>query len=139
MPTTFVSGVRPDSPGYAAAVTQLRHAIDEADAVLVGAGAGLSTSAGFTYTGERFERVFGDFIERYGFSDMYSAGFYPYSTPEEMWGFWSRYIWCNRYEDAPKDTYAKVRRLVAGKEHFAITTNVDHFFQKAGWEKDRLF
>ena len=117
----------------------LAKAIEDADAIVVGAGAGLSTSAGFTYAGERFERLFGDFIDAYGFADMYSAGFYPYSTPEETWGFWSRYIWCNRYTDAPKDTYAKLLALICDKDFFVITTNVDHQFQKAGFPKDRLF
>ncbi|MBQ9006523.1 MAG: Sir2 silent information regulator family NAD-dependent deacetylase [Atopobiaceae bacterium] len=124
---------------YATDVRSLREALDAADAVVVGAGAGLSTSAGFTYSGERFERLFGDFIERYGFTDMYTAGFYPFATPEERWAFWSRYIWCNRYEPAPKDTYAKLLRLVVGKDYFVITTNVDHQFQKAGFAKERLF
>ena len=128
-----------DDTTYQSEVARLRQAIDDADAVVVGAGAGLSTSAGFTYSGERFERLFGDFIKKYGFSDMYSAGFYPYSTPEERWAFWSRYIWCNRYEDAPKDTYVKLLRLLDGKDYFVITTNVDHQFQKAGFSKGRLF
>ncbi len=118
---------------------RLKAAIDEADAIVVGAGAGLSTSAGFTYSGKRFERLFPDFIATYGFADMYSAGFYPYETPEEQWAFWSRYIWCNRYEPAPKDTYDKLLRLLAGKDFFVITTNVDHQFQKAGFPKERLF
>lgn len=125
--------------GYTDELERLRTALAEADAVVVGAGAGLSTAAGFTYTGERFERLFGDFIERYGFSDMYSAGFYPFPTPEEQWAFWSRYVWCNRYEPAPKDTYAKLRRLLAGKDFFVITTNVDHQFQLASFPKGRLF
>lgn len=118
---------------------RLRAAIDEADAIVVGVGAGLSTSAGFTYSGERFERLFPDFIKRYGFTDMYSAGFYPYEAPEEKWAFWSRYVWRNRYEPAPKDTYAKLLRLLEGKDFFVITTNVDHQFQKAGFPKGRLF
>ena len=118
---------------------RLKTAINEADAIVVGAGAGLSTSAGFTYSGERFERLFPDFIAKYGFEDMYSAGFYPYDTPEEQWAFWSRYIWCNRYEPAPKDTYDKLLKLLAGKDFFVITTNVDHQFQKAGFPKGRLF
>ena len=117
----------------------LRAALDEADAVVVGAGAGLSTSAGLTYAGERFERLFGDFIERYGFTDMYTAGFYPFDTLEEQWAYWSRHIWCNRYEPAPKDTYAKLLALVCDKDFFVITTNVDHQFQKAGFPKGRLF
>ena len=118
---------------------RLRAALDEADAIVVGAGAGLSTSAGFTYAGERFERLFGDFIAAYGFTDMYSAGFYPYETPEEQWAFWSRYVWCNRYEPAPKDTYAKLLSLLDGHDFFVITTNVDHQFQTAGFPKERLF
>ena len=118
---------------------QLHVALDEADAVVVGAGAGLSTSAGLTYAGERFERLFGDFIERYGFTDMYTAGFYPFDTLEEQWAYWSRHIWCNRYEPAPKDTYAKLLALVCDKDFFVITTNVDHQFQKTGFPKDRLF
>ena len=120
-------------------VKRLRTALDEADAVLVGAGAGLSTSAGFTYSGERFERLFPDFIDAYGFRDMYSAGFYPFPTPEERWAFWSRYVWCNRYEPAPKDTYAKLLRILADKDYFVITTNVDHQFQTAGIDRHRLF
>ena len=120
-------------------VCKLAQAIDEAEAVVIGAGAGLSTSAGFTYSGERFERLFGDFIEARGFTDMYTAGFYPFPTPEEQWAFWSRFIWCNRYEEAPKDTYAKLLALVCDKDFFAITPNVDHQFQKASFPKDRLF
>lgn len=120
-------------------IQQLRTAIEKADAIVIGAGAGLSTAAGFTYAGERFERLFADFIEKYGFRDMYSAGFFRFPTPEEQWAFWSRHIWCNRYTPAPKDTYAKLLRLVDGKDFFAITTNVDHQFQQAGFPKERLF
>ena len=128
-----------DSATYQSELARLRQAIDDAEAVVVGAGAGLSTAAGLTYSGERFERLFGDFIGKCGFSDMYSAGFYPFPTPEERWAFWSRHIWCNRYEDAPKDTYGKLLRLLGGKDYFVITTNVDHQFQKAGFPKGRLF
>jgi len=124
---------------YGKELERLRDALDAADAVMVGAGAGLSTAAGFTYAGERFERIFADFIERYGFTDMYTAGFYPFDTLEEQWAYWSRHIWCNRYEPAPKDTYAKLLALVCDKDFFVITTNVDHQFQKAGFPKDRLF
>ncbi len=120
-------------------IVELRQAIDEADRVVVGAGSGLSTSAGFIYNGERFQRLFPDFIEKYHFHDMYSAGFYPFATPEEQWAFWSRYIWHNRYEPAPKDTYTKLLHLLDGKDFFVITTNVDHQFQLAGFPKDRLF
>ena len=124
---------------YQKRLGRLRSALEEADAVVVGAGAGLSTAAGLTYAGERFERLFGDFIARYGFRDMYSAGFYPYPTLEEHWAYWSRYIWHNRYVDAPKDTYAVLRRLLADKDFFVLTTNVDHQFQRAGFPKGRLF
>lgn len=121
------------------AIDALAEAIAAVDAIVVGAGAGLSTSAGLTYAGERFERLFGDFIERYGFRDMYSAGFHPYATLEEQWAYWSRYIWCNRYVDAPKGTYAKLLGLLGDKDFFVITTNVDHQFQRAGFSKERLF
>lgn len=124
---------------YQNELARLRAALGEADAVVVGAGAGLSTAAGFTYAGERFERLFADFIERYGFTDMYTAGFYHFPTPEGQWAFWSRHIWCNRYQPAPKNTYAKLLRLLDGKDFFVITTNVDHQFQKAGFPKERLF
>lgn len=118
---------------------RLKHEIQTADAILIGAGAGLSTSAGFTYTGKRFTETFADFISKYGFRDMYSGGFYPFETLEEHWAYWSRYIYINRYQDAPKDTYADLLALVQGKDYFVLTTNVDHCFQKAGFDKHRLF
>lgn len=121
------------------AISRLADTIAAVDAVVVGAGAGLSTSAGFTYSGERFQKYFADFIEAYGVSDMYSAGFYPFKTLEERWAYWSRHIWYNRYVPAPKDTYAKLAQLLAGKNFFVLTTNVDHQFQLAGFPKDRLF
>ncbi len=117
----------------------LRRALDKADAVVVGAGAGLSTAAGFTYSGERFKKHFSDFAEKYGFSDMYSGGFYPFPAPEEFWAYWSRYIFINRYTDAPNPVYDRLLTLVSGKDYFMITTNVDHCFQKAGFDKRRLF
>ena len=118
---------------------RLKAALDSADAVVIGAGAGLSTSAGYEYSGERFEKYFSDFEEKYGFHDMYSGGFYPYKTPEEFWAFWSRYIFINRYVDAPKPVYEELLKLVGDKDYFVITTNVDHCFQKAGFDKKRLF
>ena len=124
---------------YSDDIQRLKQVLHEADAVVIGAGAGLSTSAGFTYSGERFEKYFSDFGEKYGFSDMYSGGFYPYETPEEMWAYWSRYIFINRYEDAPKPVYEHLLELVKVKDYFVITTNVDHCFQKAGFDKKRLF
>ena len=124
---------------YSDNVNRLREALNAADAVVVGAGAGLSTSAGFTYTGERFLRYFSDFADKYGFSDMYSGGFYPFSAPEEFWAYWSRYIFINRYTDALKPVYENLLSLVRDKDYFVITTNVDHCFQKAGFDKKRLF
>ena len=120
-------------------VEKLQTALEQADAVVIGAGAGLSTSAGFVYDGERFEQYFSDFAQKYGFRDMYSGGFYPYSAPEEHWAYWSRYIFVNRYMDAPKPVYDNLLKLVEGKDYFVITTNVDHCFQKAGFDKKRLF
>ena len=114
-------------------------ALNGADAVVIGAGAGLSTSAGFVYGGERFRRYFSDFEKKYRFRDMYSGGFYPYDTLEEHWAYWSRYIYVNRYMDAPKPVYDKLFELVKDKEYFVLTTNVDHQFQKAGFDKHRLF
>ena len=122
-----------------AQIERLRRALNAADAVIIGAGAGLSTSAGFTYSGARFDRHFSDFAAKYGFSDMYTGGFYPYPTQEEFWAYWSRYILINRYQDAPKPVYENLRRLVQGRDYFIITTNVDHCFQKAGFDKRRLF
>ena len=124
---------------YSDNIQRLKHAIDEADAVVIGAGAGLSTSAGFTYSGERFEKYFSEFREKYGFDDMYAGGFYPYETPEEKWAFWSRYIFINRYMVAPKPVYEQLLALVKDKDYFVITTNVDHCFQKAGFDKAQLF
>ena len=118
---------------------RLQAALRDCDAVVIGAGAGLSTSAGFVYTGERFKKYFSDFAEKYGIKDMYSGGFYPFATPEEHWAYWSRYIYINRYMDAPKSVYENLLKLVADKDYFVVTTNVDHCFQKAGFDKRRLF
>lgn len=122
-----------------AEISRLVDAISAADAVMIGAGSGLSTAVGFTYSGERFKTYFADFIETYGLSDMYSAGFYPFKTLEEQWAYWSRNIWYNRYVEAPKDTYDKLLQLVDGKDFFVLTTNVDHRFQLADFPKERLF
>ena len=120
-------------------IEKLKEKIHTADAVVIGAGAGLSTAAGFTYSGERFEKYFSDFQKKYEFEDMYSGGFYPYQTPEEHWAYWSRYIYINRYMDAPEPVYENLLKLAADKDYFVITTNVDHCFQKAGFDKKRLF
>ena len=118
---------------------RLKATLRDCDAVVIGAGAGLSTAAGFTYTGERFEKYFSDFAAKYGIQDMYSGGFYPFPTMEEFWAYWSRYIFINRYMDAPKPIYDDLLKLVQDKDYFVITTNVDHCFQKAGFDKKRLF
>ena len=123
----------------AQALFQLHQAIEQSDAVLIGAGAGLSASAGFSYKGERFERYFKDFASKYSFHDMYVGGFFPYPTAEEYWAYWSRYIMVNRYMDAPKPVYQALLSLVQKKDYFVLTTNVDHCFQKAGFDKSRLF
>ena len=124
---------------YPAQINRLKEALNSADAVVIGAGAGLSTSAGFVYTGERFRKYFSDFENKYGFHDMYSGAFCQYDTPEEHWAYWSRFITVNRYMDAPKPVYEEIFQLVKGKDYFVITTNVDHCFQKAGFDKKRLF
>ena len=124
---------------YSENIKRLKDALDAAKTVVIGAGAGLSTAAGFTYSGERFKKYFADFIDKYGFTDMYSGGFYPFETPAEFWAYWSRYIFINRYTDAPKPVYDELFELVKNKDYFVITTNVDHCFQKSGFDKTRLF
>lgn len=120
-------------------INRLKTAFESADAVLIGAGAGLSASAGFTYGGERFIKYFSDFRAKYGIADMYSGGFYPYETLEEYWAWWSRHIFYNRYVKPPKPVYDELYELVKEKDYFVITTNVDHCFQNAGFDKRRLF
>lgn len=122
-----------------AELERLRAALDNADAVVIGAGAGLSTAAGYTYGGERFARIFPDFQARFGITDMYSGGFYPYPDAETRWAFWSRNIYFNRFVAPPKPVYDQLLDLVRDKNYFVITTNVDHCFQRAGFEKPRLF
>lgn len=120
-------------------IKELAARMADSDAIVVGAGAGLSTSAGMTYTGTRFADTFSDFIEKYRLPDMYSGGFYPFASLEEKWAYWSRYIWINRYQDPPKPVYADLMELLRDKDYFVLTTNVDHCFQKAGIDKARLF
>lgn len=124
---------------YSDNIRRLQEVLRETDAVLIGAGSGVSTSAGFTYSGKRFADYFQDFGEKYGFSDMYSGGFYPYETLEEFWAYWSRFIFINRYMDAPKPVYEDLYELVKDRDYFVLTTNVDHCFQKAGFDRHRLF
>ena len=130
---------KPSTKSCSEQIEQLRTALQDCDSGVIGAGSGLSTAAGFTYTGERFEQPFSDFAQKYGIQDMYSGGFYPFATPEEHWAYWSRYIYINRYQDAPKPVYEDLLNLVRDKDYFVITTNVDHCFQKAGFDKKRLF
>lgn len=113
--------------------------IKTADAIVIGAGAGLSTSAGFTYSGKRFKEYFFDFETTYGIQDMYSGGFYPFPNKEIFWAWWARHIYFNRYVNPPKPVYQKLLELVKDKDYFVITTNVDHMFQKSGFDKNRLF
>lgn len=124
---------------YSQQLKNLTNHIKECEAIIIGAGSGLSSAAGLTYSGERFNKYFSDFINKYHLTDMYSAGFYPYESLEEYWAYWSRHIYYNRYIDAPKDTYQKLLQLVKNKDYFVLTTNVDHQFQKAGFDKKRLF
>lgn len=130
---------KPSTKSCSEQLERLKAALQDCDAVVIGAGSGLSTAAGFTYTGERFEQHFSDFARKYGIQDMYSGGFYPFPTQEEFWAYWSRYIYINRYQDAPKPVYDDLLKLVQDKDYFVITTNVDHCFQKAGFDKKRLF
>ena len=130
---------RQSTQNFSTQIDKLRAALAMADAVVVGAGAGLSTAAGYTYSGPRFSRLFGDFAARYGFSDMYSGGFYPYDTLEEHWAFWSRYVMCNRYDPIPGHVYQQLLDLLRDRDYFVLTTNVDHCFQRAGFDKQRLF
>lgn len=124
---------------YSAEIERLEAALDRADSVLIGAGAGLSASAGLTYSGERFAKYFADFAAKYGIKDMYSGGFYPFETLEEYWAWWSRHIMVNRYMSAPKPAYGHLLKLVEDKDYFVLTTNVDHQSQLAGFDKERLF
>ena len=120
-------------------ISRLKKEIETADAIVIGAGAGLSTSAGLTYSGERFERYFFDFAKKYGIRDIYSGGFYPFPDEETRWAWWARHIYYNRYIDAPKPVYQELLLLVKDKDYFVVTTNVDHQFQRAGFDKKRLF
>ncbi len=120
-------------------IAEIKRRIEIAEAIVIGAGAGLSSAAGLEYSGKRFQKYFYDFIEKYGFTDMYSGGFYPFETLEEYWAYWSRYIFVNRFECTKNGVYKRLLKLVENKEYFVLTTNVDHLFQKSGFNKNRLF
>ena len=120
-------------------IAQFKNALSSADCILIGAGAGLSAAAGYDYAGARFLKYFSDFHERFGIEDIYSGGFYPFPSREIFWAWWSRSIYINRYVPMPGDVYADLLRLVRGRDYFVLTTNVDHAFQRAGFDKERLF
>lgn len=124
---------------YSKQINRLKNEIENADAIVIGAGAGMSASAGFSYDGERFEKHFADFHQEYGITDMYSGGFYPYHSLEEYWAWWSRHIYVNRYDIAAGKPYTDLLKIVNDTDYFVLTTNVDHQFQLAGFEKKRLF
>lgn len=133
------SSMTTSTESYSEQINRLKHKIETADAIVIGAGAGLSASAGFSYDGERFEKNFADFHKKYGFTDMYSGGFYPYRTLEEYWAWWSRHILLNRYDVSVGKPYTALLQLVKGKNFFVLTANVDHQFQRAGFMKKQLF
>ncbi|MBQ4255045.1 MAG: Sir2 silent information regulator family NAD-dependent deacetylase [Bacilli bacterium] len=120
-------------------IRRIKESIDNAEAIVIGAGAGLSTAAGFEYGGQYFLDNFPDIYKKYGYTDMYSAGFHPFSSSEEKWGYWCRFIYLQRYKEGAKELYRNLLRLVEGKNYFVLTTNVDHQFQLAGFDKNRLF
>ena len=124
---------------YEEQVRKLKEKIQNVEAIVLGAGSGLSTAAGLTYSGERFQKYFFDFAKKYPIRDIYSGGFFPFESPEEFWAWWSRHIYFNRYIDAPSDVYGNLKKIVEGKDYFVLTTNVDHQFQRAGFTKERLF
>ena len=128
-----------DNIPYEEQVRKLKEKIQNAEAIVLGAGAGLSTAAGLSYSGECFQKYFFDFAKKYPIRDIYSGGFFPFESPEEFWAWWSRSIYFNRYIDAPSDVYGNLKKIVEGKDYFVLTTNVDHQFQRAGFEKERLF
>ena len=124
---------------YEEQVRKLKEKMQNVEAIVLGAGSGLSTAAGLTYSGERFQKYFFDFAKKYPIQDIYSGGFFPFESPEEFWAWWSRHIYFNRYVDAPSDVYGNLKKIVDGKDYFVLTTNVDHQFQRAGFTKERLF
>ena len=124
---------------YEEQVRKLKEKMQNVEAIVLGAGSGLSTAAGLTYSGERFQKYFFDFAKKYPIRDIYSGGFFPFESPEEFWAWWSRHIYFNRYVDAPSDVYGNLKKIVEGKDYFVLTTNVDHQFQRAGFAKERLF
>jgi len=119
--------------------TTVREAIEGADAILIGAGAGLSAADGDHHSGPVFDERFADFRAQRGITDAYSGGFYPFPNSRERWAFWSRMIQLLRYQSGPGRVYADLLELVEDRDYFVLTTNVDHRFQDAGFDKSRLF
>ena len=116
--------------------------IREADTILIGAGAGISSAAGLTYSEERFTSHFHEFIETYGkanMPDMYTAAFYPFPTEEAKWGYWSKHSMVNRFLPPALPLYQQLYELIKEKHYFVLTTNVDHQFHKAGFQPERIF
>lgn len=116
--------------------------LQKADAILIGAGAGLSTAAGLVYSGKRFTDNFQEYIDKYGsryMSDMYSSGFYPFKKEEEKWGYWAKHAYINRIEPEGLPVYKQLYELVKNKSRFVLTTNVDHQFQKSGFSEKEVF
>lgn len=122
-----------------ATLQKLAQELNKADAVLVGAGTGLSEAAGFTRTAPYFTRHFSDFIDKYGFEDLCTAARFNYPSQEEKWAFWSRAIYLYRYSPAPRPVYNTLFEIIKDKDYFVITTTADHMFQKSGFDSDRLF
>lgn len=131
--------MKPSIEDYYVMQDDIMKQLQQADAIIVGAGSGLSTAAGLHYDGERFQQYFEDFIQEYGFQDMYSAGFYPFETLEQYWAYWSRFIYVNRYDAGTCKLYRDLYSILHKKEYFVITSNVDHQFQINGFDKQRLF
>lgn len=131
--------ITPSTANFLTNIALAKEKIASADAILVGAGAGLSTAAGLIYDGEDFRKNFADFIAKYHFPDLYNGGFGPFENDLEMWAYWSRFIAMERYEPGPLPLYQELFSLLKDKNYFVLTTNVDHCFQKAGFNKGRLF
>lgn len=139
LPTTRFANEPSNTALQEATLAEARTLLAQADRILIGAGAGLSTAAGLRYTGERFEKNFAPFIERYHMSDMYSAGFYPFPTEEDKWAYWARHVQINRYEPPALPLFQSLLDIVRDKDYFVLTTNVDAQFEKAGFDCARLF
>lgn len=134
----YANVVQTVTGSYENELAKLKNSFYTADAVIVGAGSGLSASAGLDFAGERLTSLFGDFVKKYGITDMYTGCFAPFESNEERWAYWARWAWYNRYLDIPKNTLQKLYTLLSGKDYFVLTTNIDHTFIRAGFPKERL-